>query len=232
MPSESAGAATPPLPPDLQADYSQFVEALSPWLAARGSDRDRTLELLTRFGLLVHDHAYRFGLISPGDRSSIFTRHILDSLSPLTLFHEAPASAFDVGSGGGFPGIPLAIAWPTTVVTLIERREKKAAFLERAVRELALKNVKVVPSRVEDLEDEWRSRSQASAFIRAVASLPSLLESLEPYCEEGARWVYFLGANSSSTEILATLGPRGGHAEVARGLFGGQLLHGRFGGGV
>ena len=109
------------------------------------------LHLLTKFGLLVHEHANRLSLISRGDRSSLFTRHVLDSLNPVSLFDRPPASALDVGSGAGFPGILLAVVWPSSTVTLLERREEKAGFLERAVRELGLKNTRVVPSRLEDL---------------------------------------------------------------------------------
>src|SRR5689334_9405601 len=125
MPSGNVGAVgTSQLPPKLQADHQEFVRALSGWVEGGAGDV-RTLSLLTHFGLLVHDHAVRFGLISRGDRSSLFTRHVLDSLNPVSLFGRPPSTALDVGSGAGFPGIPLAIVWPSTTVTLIERREKK-----------------------------------------------------------------------------------------------------------
>src|SRR6266849_3839230 len=122
MPSENVGAVgTSQLPAKLQADHQDFVRALSGWVEGGAGDV-RTLSLLTHFGLLVHDHAVRFGLISKGDRSSLFTRHILDSLNPAALFTRVPSTAVDVGSGAGFPGIPLAVVWPSTIVTLVERR--------------------------------------------------------------------------------------------------------------
>lgn len=235
MPNENVAAAgTPQLPPSLQADHREFVQALSGWMEPERVDIN-VLQLLTKFGLLVRDHAERLSLISRRDRSSLFTRHVLDSLNPLSLFDSPPASALDIGSGAGFPGIPLAVVWRTATITLVERREKKAAFLERAVRELGLKNTRVVPSRVEDLAAEPQSgaprSSQASAFdsvfIRALGSLPVLLGSVGPLCTPGARWVYFLGAGSSADEVLSDLRPLGIGGEVARGRFGGQLLHGR-----
>src|SRR6267142_3303165 len=117
--------------------------------------------------------------------------------------------------GAGFPGIPLAVVWPSATVTLLERREKKAGFLERAVRELGLGNAKVIPSRLEDLAASSHSpggpRSEGpgfdSVFIRALGSLPELLASVGPLCTPGARWVYFLGVGSSAEEILPRLGP-------------------------
>ena len=236
MPSANVAATgTPQLPPSLQADHRELVQALSGWMEPERVDID-VLQQLTKFGLLVHEHADRLGLISKRDRSTLFTRHVLDSLNPISLFDRPPASALDIGSGGGFPGIPLAVVWRSTDVVLLESREKKAAFLELAVRELALKNAKVVASRLEDFASGSHSpgypASQVVAFetvfIRAVSSLPALLASVGPICAPGARWVYFLGASSSAEEILSALRPLGLGGEVARGRFGGQLLHGRF----
>ncbi|HKW51638.1 MAG TPA: 16S rRNA (guanine(527)-N(7))-methyltransferase RsmG [Candidatus Eisenbacteria bacterium] len=235
MQSENVAAAgTPQLPPSLQADHREFVQALSGLVGPERVDI-HVLHLLTKFGLLVHEHADRLGLISKRDRSTLFTRHVLDSLNPISLFDRPPASALDVGSGGGFPGIPLAAVWPSATVTLLERRERKAGFLERAVRELGLRNSKVIPSRLEDLAAGLASQARPdsrqttfdSVFIRALGSLPDLLGSLGPVTAPGARWVYFLGAGSSADKILSGLGPLGRSAEVARGQFGGQLLHGR-----
>jgi len=235
MPNESVAAAgTPQLPSSLQADHKEFVQAVSGWMEPERVDIN-VLQLLTKFGLLVREHAERLSLISKRDRSSLFTRHILDSLNPLSLFDSPPSSVLDVGSGAGFPGIPLAVVWKTATVTLVERREKKAAFLERAVRELGLKNTKVAASRVEDIAAAPPSEAQPglhasgfeSVFIRALGSLPGLLGSVGPLCAPGARWVYFLGAKSSADEALSSLGPLGVGAEVVEGRFGGKLLHGR-----
>jgi 16S rRNA (guanine527-N7)-methyltransferase len=240
MPSENVAAAgTPQLPPSLQADHREFVQALSGWMEPERVDIN-VLQLLTKFGLLVREHAERLSLISKRDRSSLFTRHVLDSLNPLSLFDSPPISVLDIGSGAGFPGIPLAVVWRTSTVTLVERREKKAAFLERAVRELGLKNARVVPSRLEDFDAGSRAGAQPSSqalafdsvFIRALGSLPALLGSVGPLCTPGARWVYFLGAGSSADEVLSDLRPLGIGGEVARGRFGGQLLHGRLNEGV
>jgi len=235
MPSANVAAAgTPQLPPNLQADHRELVQALSGWMEPERVDID-VLQQLTKFGLLVHEHADRLGLISKRDRSTLFTRHVLDSLNPISLFDRPPASALDVGSGGGFPGIPLAVVWRSTGVVLLESREKKAAFLELAVRELSLKNTKVVPSRLEDFASGSHSPGYPApqevafetVFIRALGSLPALLATVSPICAPGARWVYFLGARSSAEEILSALRPLGLGGEVARGRFGGQLLHGR-----
>jgi 16S rRNA (guanine527-N7)-methyltransferase len=237
MPSASAAGGTPQLPPSLQADHREFANTLSSGLGPAGADIN-VLHRLTKFGLLVYEQADRLGLISRRDLSSLFTRHVLDSLNPISLFDHAPISALDVGSGAGFPGIPLAVFWPETSMTLIESREKKAAFLERAVRELGLRNARVAPMRFEDLAGEPGTHSQGSpresgfdaVFIRALGSLPKLLSMAGPVCAPGARWVYFLGGGTSSAEVMEELRPLGLSAAVATGALGGQLLHGRFGG--
>jgi 16S rRNA (guanine527-N7)-methyltransferase len=90
-------------------------------------------------------------------RSDLVVRHILDSLSPWkeiaalakSFAPSAPVEIADVGSGAGFPGIPLAIVFPDFHFTLVERMSKRCAFLENCVAMLALKNVTVLNSEVE-----------------------------------------------------------------------------------
>jgi 16S rRNA (guanine527-N7)-methyltransferase len=155
----------------------------------------------------------------------LFTRHLLDSLNPLGVL-EPPKSALDIGSGAGFPGVPLSIAWPSARVTLLESRERKAAFLERVAREIPLANVKVMCDRLETWAPAHAGRHGGAfdaVFIRAVGNLPDLLTSLEKVCESDARWVYFLGEERESGVVA------GGRGVEVRGLFGGRLLTGVFG---
>jgi 16S rRNA (guanine527-N7)-methyltransferase len=192
-----------------------------------------SIDTLSVYGRLVYERSAKLSLVAEGDRRSIFTRHVLDSLNPLPLFREPPVSAIDVGSGAGFPGIPLAIAWPDTAVILLESRERKAGFLETVVRELGIRNVRVVCARLEDHGRAWKAEPQASAFIRAVGDLPRLLRTLDPVCERGARWVYFLGGGVSGTALIQELrreAPREGASQPERvsGRFGGSLLTGVF----
>lgn len=183
-----------------------------------------------KYGRLVHDSSASLALISDGDRSSVYTRHVLDSLNPLSLFKAPPASLLDVGSGAGFPGIPLAIVWPKTTVILLESREKKAGFLERAVRELGLRNVRVVCGRLEDSERDWRAGPAASVFVRAVGNLPHVLSHAVGRATPDATWVYFLGAGTEAGPIVSSLAAVRIRARVEAGSFGGRLLTGSFGG--
>jgi 16S rRNA (guanine527-N7)-methyltransferase len=105
--------------------------------------------------------------------------HIADSLVALELGQIRSARRLaDLGAGGGFPGLPLAIALPETRVALVESVGRKCAFLETAARELELSNVTVVNGRVEAWTDGVGAHDAVTA--RAVASLPVLLEYAAP----------------------------------------------------
>jgi len=228
MPSESAGAQVSlQLPRDLEPDYGEFRQRLSERLAS-GALSAEAIQLLARFGQLVYTQVAQLSLVARGDRTVLYTRHILDSLNPIDIQSPPPASALDIGSGGGFPGIPLAIVWPGTRVTILESREKKAGFLERAVRELGIKNVAVACGRLEEYGRSWTSEPHRSVYIRALGDLPEVLRSAERVAVPGGEWYYFLGAETSADRLVSTLGPAGQWTTVATGAFGGRLLQGYF----
>ncbi|HYJ33271.1 MAG TPA: 16S rRNA (guanine(527)-N(7))-methyltransferase RsmG [Candidatus Binatia bacterium] len=241
MPNESAGAAPAPLPAELIPDFERFRSALraggagvASQLGAAGAASQSGSALLTspqaeagwrEYGRLLHERSAALALIAKGDRGEVFTRHILDSLNPVALFDPPPTSLLDVGSGGGLPGIPLAIAWPDTRVVLLESRERKAGFLELAVRRLGLRHVRVVCARLEDLESQWREEPAGAVVVRAVGDLGRMLGLAAAVARPGARWVYFLGARAGE-EVLPS--ESSFEARVVEGAFGGRLLTGIF----
>ncbi len=103
-------------------------------------------------------------------------KHVLDSVVPWQLFH-AYKSIADVGSGAGFPGIPLALTFPDKRVLLIESIAKKARFLSDVVRELQLKNIEVINARA---EDALKAANVDVIVARAVASCDKILKLLKP----------------------------------------------------
>ena len=107
---------------------------------------------LDAFSELVRRWNRAYSLVSRRDADRLETRHIADSLSLLPWIQGARLA--DVGSGAGFPGIPLAIAEPQWFVTLVERSEKKARFLRQALIELDIDNAEVVPEDVRDFEPD------------------------------------------------------------------------------
>ncbi|MDP6541934.1 MAG: 16S rRNA (guanine(527)-N(7))-methyltransferase RsmG [Phycisphaerales bacterium] len=117
-----------------------------------------------------------------------WTRHILDSLSLLPVLSKEEAKhVIDVGSGGGLPGIPLAITMPETTFVLVEATGKKADFLRHAVDVLELDNVTVAHARAEDIgSNDGGFRCSADAVIaRAVGPLQVLLELTIPFAKVG-----------------------------------------------
>jgi len=228
MPNGNAGAQVSlQLPRDLEPDFAEFKSRLSERLAS-GALAAESAQLLARFGQLVYTQVAQLSLVASGDRTVLYTRHILDSLNPIDIQSPPPSSALDIGSGGGFPGIPLAIVWPGSRFTILEAREKKAGFLERAVRELGIRNVTVACGRLEEYGRSWTAEPHRSVLIRALGDLPEVLRSAERVAVPGAEWIYFLGAGTTPDRLIDQLGPAGEWAQVLTGAFGGRLLRGYF----
>jgi 16S rRNA G527 N7-methylase RsmG len=110
-------------------------------------------------------------------------------------------------------------------VTLLESRDRKAGFLEQAVRRLSLDNVRVVCDRLERVSHDRSVGPVGAVTVRAVGDLPRLIELAEPLAEPSAWWAYFLGGGISDREAEA-LAP--GEARIETGVFGGRILRGTF----
>jgi 16S rRNA (guanine527-N7)-methyltransferase len=183
------------------------------------------MEAWREYGRMLYEKSAALSLIAKGDRGDVFTRHIADSLNPISLFSAPPSSVLDIGSGGGLPGIPLAIAWPETRVLLLESRERKAGFLEQAVRTLQLRNARVLCARLEDLDRASLEEPVGAVVVRAVGDLPAVLRYAARVSRPDARWVYFLGSRAEG-EALPDGTALGAAALV--GALGGRLLTGTF----
>lgn len=153
-------------------------------LAFEPGDLDRLARYLDLL-LLANE---RFNLTAITDPSQAWTRHILDSLTLAPLIASADAkSVIDVGSGGGLPGIPLAITLRDVQFTLVEATGKKARFLEETIAALGLVNARVVNDRAETIgQDHHHHREQYDIVLaRAVGRLPVLLELTVPLAKVG-----------------------------------------------
>ena len=134
-------------------------------------------------------------VIGTKDFGEILHRHVLDSLSCLLFSPLREAEKVgDVGSGGGLPGIPLAVALPGAEITLFEATGKKAAFLRYAAEELGLANVSVVNARVEESarEDDHRGAYEVCT-VRALARLSVIAEYSLPLLRRGGNVVAMKG---------------------------------------
>jgi 16S rRNA (guanine527-N7)-methyltransferase len=153
---------------------------------------DAQVDLLRRYGERLLEHNRRVNVTGAADMAELEVRHLLDSLTVVPHLPEGTASLIDVGSGGGLPGIPLAIVRPEIAVTLLDSVGKKADVMEAIARELGLANVAVVNQRAELAGQMWdyRQRFQV-AVARAVADLPVLLEFTLPFVRQLGRAIYF-----------------------------------------
>ena len=124
----------------------------------------------------------KFNLTAITDKDEIEEKHFIDSLFLDKYIPLENKTLLDVGSGAGFPGIPLAIAHPNLKVTLIESNGKKITFLKEAVKQLGLDNVEVVQSRIEEFA---KRESFDIVTARAVKELNILLELTIPFAKVG-----------------------------------------------
>ena len=125
-------------------------------LSAFGIDEEKA-PLFEKYAAELNLFNSAYDLVGADSVDDILTKHILDSLAAVPLIKQLMAKAenpakpriADVGSGGGLPGIPLAIAFPEASITLIERMSKRCTFLENCVLTLGLKNVEVLNTEAE-----------------------------------------------------------------------------------
>jgi 16S rRNA (guanine527-N7)-methyltransferase len=132
----------------------------------------------------------RVNLTAIVEYEGVQVKHFLDSLTVAPLIGDHPSRLIDIGSGAGFPGVPLKIACPGIDLTLVESVNKKAAFLHHLVDRLKLDRLEVVAGRAETLAHDERYREQFDiAICRAVAGLATLAELSLPFCAVGGRFI-------------------------------------------
>jgi len=132
---------------------------------------------------LLEKWAPRVNLVSMSDLPHVWTRHVLDSLSLLSLdaVQTARGRAIDIGSGAGFPGIPLAVARPDLDWTLLEPRKKRGAFLTQAIMAARLKQTRWLSGRLPDPS----LLGFDLVVSRATFAPPELLERVRPLLATG-----------------------------------------------
>jgi 16S rRNA (guanine527-N7)-methyltransferase len=125
------------------------------------------VERLVRYRSWLAEEGIAGGAIGPNEGEQILERHVLEGLGFVAGFDAAPDQILDVGSGAGIPGIPLAIAWPDSVVTLLDRSGRKTSLLRRAVRVLELDNLRVQAADADVVEPGWPAVVMRAVFSPA-----------------------------------------------------------------
>ena len=199
----SAENSSQPVVDAVSRGISAGIDALDAGTAGGlGLPADAAERLAAYVALLAKwNRTYNLTAIREPDR--MVTHHVLDSLAVLPHLPSTPAlRLLDVGSGGGVPGIPLAIARPGWQVTMIDSNHKKCTFVRQAAIELALSNVTVVTARVE----EFRPDAPFDVVIsRAFSDLATFGETSARHLAPGGRLVAMKGVHPD--EELAQLPP-------------------------
>ncbi len=144
---------------------------------------ERYLDLLEKWNRVYNLTAIR-------DRALMLTHHLLDSLAVVP--HVRGPRVLDVGTGGGLPGIPIAIASPATTVTLLDSNHKKTAFLNQAAAELPLPNVRVSAERIE----AWSAAERFDTIVsRAFSDLAEFVTASSRLLADDGRFVAMKGVH-------------------------------------
>lgn len=167
------------IPPDIALQFEALDVSRESWPAIQ-----QFVDLLLLWQAKIN-------LISPASKNEIWTRHVLDSLQLLPLLPAGATHIADLGSGSGFPGLPLAIASGRTV-DLYESNNKKAAFLREALRITKARGV-VHIARLDSANKLPNSKIADVVTARALAPLSELLALAEPFLANGAIGLFHKG---------------------------------------
>lgn len=148
-----------------------------------------------RFAEMLLEWNEKMNLTAITEPNDVAIKHFTDSLTVLPIFPEnEKASVIDIGSGAGFPGIPLAIMSRNIRFTLLDSLNKRITFLDAVAKEIGLDNVTAVHGRAEQLSRESNYREQFDfAIARAVANLSALCEYALPFVKVGGYFIAMKG---------------------------------------
>jgi 16S rRNA (guanine527-N7)-methyltransferase len=160
------------------------------------------LELFRLYAEAIEDGNRKMNLVKYSSDEELAVRHLADSLACVRYLPRGPHRCVDVGSGAGFPGVPVGIVRPDAEITLVESVGKKAAFLEETIRKLGMEHVSVVRERIEILGRDGAHREQYdAALLRATAPFATAVEYTLPLVKTGGYALIFQGG-SFSQDVL------------------------------
>lgn len=173
---------------------------------------DRQLEQFEVYARVLKEYNKKVNLTAIVEREEVFLKHFYDSLTVLPYIEAAGASLCDVGSGAGFPSLPLKIMMSDLHVTIVDSLNKRITFLKHLVEELGLEGVSLYHDRAETFGQNAKFRGQFDyVTARAVASLPVLAELCMPLNKMGGSFIAMKGDGGpdellEAKKIIATLG--------------------------
>ena len=179
----------------MSRDYSYLINTLSSWNFEIDDNKIRQLDKY--YEMLIEKNKV-MNLTAITEFDEVLVKHFADSLSICKIIPDDVKSVCDLGTGAGFPGIPMAIAYPDLQFTLIDSLNKRIKFLQEVVDALGLTNVTLVHGRAEEAGRNKLYREQYDLVVsRAVANISTLSEYCLPLVKVGG---YFISFKSGDIE--------------------------------
>ena len=179
----------------MSRDYSYLINTLSSW---NFEIDDNKISQLDKYYEMLIEKNKVMNLTAITEFDEVLVKHFADSLSICTIIPDDVKSVCDLGTGAGFPGIPMAIAYPDLQFTLIDSLNKRIKFLQEVVDALGLTNVTLVHARAEEAGRNKLYREQYDLVVsRAVANISTLSEYCLPLVKVGG---YFISFKSGDIE--------------------------------
>ena len=172
---------------------------------------DDQIDKFVKYYELVIKTNESMNLTAITDWNDFVNKHFVDSCLPVNLFPKN-STVVDIGSGAGFPGIPLKILRPDLKITLVDSLDKRVKFLNKAIFELGLTNIDAIHKRAEEMANVSRETFDV-VTARAVAAMNTLSEYCLPLCKVGGKFIAFKGTLENEME----------ESKVAIELLGGKL---------
>lgn len=196
-------------------DLSQFEKYLEQFQITLSNKQKE--QFLKYYELLVEWNGF-MNLTAITEFDDVMKKHFADSLSIVKAFSEIRTEklkVIDIGTGAGFPGIPLKIVFPQIELTLLDSLQKRLKFLQEVIEQLELGEVELIHGRAEDFCKPSMKREQYDLCVsRAVANLATLSELCIPYVKVGGKFIPYK-SEKAEEEVKA--------AQKAIGLLGGEV---------
>lgn len=173
----------------MNRNYSYLIKTLSGW---KFELTEKQIEQLDKYYELLIEKNKVMNLTAITDFDEVIVKHFADSLSICTVMPDDIHTICDLGTGAGFPGIPMAIAYPNIQFTLIDSLNKRIKFLQEVVDCIGLNNVTLVHARAEEAGRNKIYREQFDLVVsRAVANIATLSEYCLPLVKIGGYFISF-----------------------------------------